>query len=131
MLSGATGSSLQPTIEIVHEGCSIRLRVEVSEEQLVDLGCIVTESKIVDVELANLPIGLHEEPNADVVVQVPNVQSKTIGARMQLAAHESLLIMSPRSYRNNETTEAKSQANFYLFTPRLIAETESLEAFVK
>ncbi|MGN6545610.1 MAG: M56 family metallopeptidase [Aureliella sp.] len=120
---------LQPTIETVAEGWAARLSVEATEDGAVDLACILRESKITDVELANLPIRSPDNPESDVIVQVPNVQRVSAGSQTRLQAGESLAIAVPRTFRDH-TEPARPPAMFYVFTPRLISDAQVLSYFV-
>lgn len=120
---------LEPTIDVIGEGWSAHLSAEATEDGAVDLACILRETNITDVELANLPIRSPAQPESDVIVQVPTVQRVSAGSQMRLEVGESLAIAVPRTFRDH-TQRTRPPAMFYVFTPRLISDSEALRHYV-
>ncbi len=119
-------AQFQPIIQTVSEGWCLHLHSEVTEDKGVDLQCVITESKLLDVEFAHLPYSSKDDLNPDVTVQVPNVRRKSLKSSVRLAAGESLLIASPVTFKR-DAPEQESMARFYLVTPTLISEREVLD----
>ena len=124
------GAPLRPTIEVIDEGWTMGVRVVATDERKIELACIISESEIEDVQMAKLPIRASQDSPGVVTVQVPSVHRKSVATQLQLAESESLLMLSPKSYRD-EQDETKSLAVFYLITPRLIPDSDFLAGFVK
>lgn len=114
-------TAFQPIIEVVSKGWRFGIRAEVTEDEDVDLLCNLTETKIMDVELANLPFRLKNNPSATTTVQVPNVAKTSVNSSVRLKDGESLLIVSPATYKDTESTKP-TNATFYLITPHAMSE---------
>ena len=105
-------NEMQPIIEVVNDGWQMELMAEVTEDEKIDLYCVLTQSEIESVRLATLPFA------KDVAtVQVPKVNRTSITSTVQLEKGESLLIMSPTTYDPEESTQSPA-ATFYMLTPR-------------
>ncbi|MGB7346280.1 MAG: M56 family metallopeptidase, partial [Pirellulaceae bacterium] len=108
------GETMQPIIDIVRDGWQIELLAEVTEEEKIDLHCVLTQSELESVRLATLPFA------KDIAtVQVPKVNRTSIRSTVRLDNEESLLIMSPTAYDPKESSQSPA-ATFYMLTPRAI-----------
>jgi hypothetical protein len=112
------GGKMDPVIEVVHEGWRMLLHAEATEEEGVELQCVLTESEIQNVGLANLPFRADDDPTANVTVQVPSVARTSVRSSVRLAKDETLLIASPTAFDPQDTDHVPT-ATFYLLTPRM------------
>ena len=113
--------TMDPMIKVISEGWRMQLQAEVSEDESVQLRCVLTQSEIENVELAHLPFLAADEATAKVTVQVPSVTRSTVRSNVRLERNESLLIASPGTFKSDDSDQ-QSQATFYMITPRLIRE---------
>jgi len=116
---GVGAVKLEPIIETIAEGWRMELLAEVTEAEQIDLRCVLTQSEIEKVEMANLPFLAEETPSTNLTVQVPSVTRSTVRSSVRLARNQCLLIASPTTFKSAANGRA-SRARFYLITPRLI-----------
>ncbi len=128
IVRGDFAHALQPVIDVVDDGWTIRLKAEATEDGTVELDCSLTESTIGDVQLANLPLRSSSDPEEDVVVQVPNVRASSIHVSSTLAPDETMCIASPKPY-SADTDESRNMATIFMINTTLIPGTEDLDTF--
>lgn len=111
-----TDDGLLPVIETVTCGWQIDVFAEASEDDIVNLRCVLTESEIKGVEQANVPF------LDKAAVQVPIVAKTSASSGAHLAQGESLLIMSPETYDPDAESPENPRARFYVLTPKVIVQ---------
>jgi len=135
-VSGEPASTLQPRISIFESGWKFRVKPTVTEDERVGLQMVLTKSAINDVKLANLPRLASDQPDGDVMIQVPSVHSDSIAVETVLGADEALLVFSPTPYSTKEVDRVHSsgrgrgRGQVFMIRTHLISDKDSLKFFV-
>ena len=114
--STADSEPWKPVIDIVSDGLRIDMKVEVTDEQAMALQCKFTQSNIMDVDLANLPLG---DTDQTITVQVPRTIRDETSLRCTLGTNEGVLVACPIPFSRDEL-QGPAVSRLFLVTAKII-----------
>lgn len=130
VIRGERASTVKPKISIYEDGWKFCFKTTVTAEtEEVDFRCVFTHSSVGDVKVANLPRMAANQPDGEVTIQVPSVQSDSIAVESRLSADEALLILLPKPYVDGKAPE-RGKGQVFMIRTQLISDMDVLKDFV-
>lgn len=113
-------ADLRPVIDILAEGLRIDFHAEVSSQDNTSLRCKFIRSNILDVDMANLPLGTAEQT---VTVQVPRAIQDETTLHCKLGTSEGILVACPVPF-SKEETKGPAITRLFLVTANILREAD-------
>lgn len=131
-ITGQKASSLQPRISVVDEGWRMLLKTTVTENEHVNLQLVLHHSNIDDVKLAAIPYNGEMQPDEQVTVQVPSVQTESIAVTSELGDDDALLVYSPKPYSSDDASSLeRGKGQVFMIRTELIPDNAILKDFTQ